>query len=163
MAEHAIIKPHGDSSELVNQTIVTGNVRTSGSVLITNAYNNSLYAPVKVKIPTDTSPGAIRGSRIRIKACNLLAPSIRAASSSSTGMLHGRCDVRNVPRTPSGAQWVYVRKRPTRAWHWHKWKNGIEISLPRGLSRYGRSRCTVMDYYKNSRREFNKTLRWSSL
>ena len=46
---------------------------------------NSFQARMKAKIPVATSPGATSGRVTRMKAPRRLAPSTRAASSSSSG------------------------------------------------------------------------------
>ena len=74
--EYAIVRPHGTSSATERLRIATGTVRTSGDTLITNEYKSSLYAPVKVIIPTEMSPGATSGTKTYQSAWIRLAPSI---------------------------------------------------------------------------------------
>ena len=65
----------------------TGTVRTSLLVRKISAYRNSFCDSVKAKIPAESSPGVVSGSTTRHIAWKRLAPSMRAASSSSRGTL----------------------------------------------------------------------------
>ena len=63
----------------------TGIVCVSGRFMITRAKMNSFHARMKAKMPVATRPGATSGSVTRMNAPKRLAPSTRAASSSSSG------------------------------------------------------------------------------
>ncbi len=63
----------------------TGTVMDCSSWMNTSAYRNSFHDSVNAKIADATSPGAARGSSTRRNALIRPAPSMRAASSSSSG------------------------------------------------------------------------------
>src|SRR2546429_496259 len=64
----------------------TGNVWECGVAVRISAKRNSLHAKVKTMVAAAMSPGAASGSSTRRKEVHRLAPSTRAASSSSIGI-----------------------------------------------------------------------------
>ena len=64
-----------------------GRVRLVASLMATFAQGNSSQLYKKVKMVTVARPGLESGRMMRVKICHGLAPSMRAASSRSRGML----------------------------------------------------------------------------
>ena len=64
----------------------TGMVLERLSFMKISEYRNSFQERVNANMPAERMPGRARGIAIRIIACQRLAPSTRADSSSSRGM-----------------------------------------------------------------------------
>ncbi len=76
----------------MNCVIPTGIGFLSTELIIVRAIVNSFQAATNVKMTAVTSPGNAIGIVTFLNACNLVQPSISAASSISTGMLAKKPD-----------------------------------------------------------------------
>ena len=85
--EPAITPPQSVPRAFVERLQPHGHRLVSGRFMITRAKMNSFQARMKAKMPVATRPGATSGSVIRMNAPKRLAPSTRAASSSSEARL----------------------------------------------------------------------------
>ena len=72
---------------------------------------NSFQAATNVKITAVTKPGSAIGSVTRRSACTLVQPSIRAASSISTGMLEKKPDSSQIAKAKLNPAFKIMRAR----------------------------------------------------
>src|SRR5215510_8555336 len=63
-----------------------------------SGHRKSFHAERKAKMASAARTGWDSGSTIRVNTCQALAPSMRAASSSSAGMVRKNCRSRNTPK-----------------------------------------------------------------
>src|SRR5450756_3166977 len=81
----AVIPRQSDTNEPVNSYSAGGNVREAGVRVMTVESANSFQLVRKAKIPLAATPGRARGRPTRKNDVQREQPSIRAASSSSSG------------------------------------------------------------------------------
>src|SRR2546425_7764619 len=84
----AMIGPYdSELYALRSSASATGSGNMSGLFTAINGHRKSFHAERKAKMPSAASTGCDSGSTIRVNTCQALAPSIRAASSSSPGIV----------------------------------------------------------------------------